>query len=1044
MKRFSKTDWTSVLALAGCLLSWSTAEANFGGGLGEGSLYTNTTPICHYLDRGINDFQSGKRDTYVIADPKIKTLADIDHITFGVDLPYTSCQANPKSIPCTDQDNTTNWCVERVEMSVAGYKLYDHSESDGCLSVGNGLSGMRTIDKFQLRYDDDWGLTTAELEELMEYLDFGADGMPTVQPPMIVFKGEYLARVIEAFAADGMARTNKDCVNDLYCGYDRGAQAFFADSSDTNCDLGGCPSKSERRPSPWVEVKKKGSDQISVDIEVQIENGTFDPGDCVGTDCGTFYTKLAHGSVEVDLEFPCIETARVLDDEDKVRNLPYCDALPSPPEKGCYHPTSFVGFNAGFDGEILCGPQEDGGSAPSWCGDDAELIESIFSQEVRVAGQPQMDAEGGLLAHLVDGLCSILGPLAYLSGCNADAVFTRKLDEHLDTSLLNMTFLSGLEGCPVMAIEDDGTVKLDLRELDSCPDWAENPACGFGLSGSGLAPGGEGGEGGDGGGWTLPGGLKSEDKDDGGGKTDGRVAFTSKSSDDNSGAKFDTPAILTIAPQPPNNPWVFDAATTDDSISVFQAFLVKGSDSSDSKKATTTKKTTTSTTTKQTSPTKTLTTKDSSTIQVGGTFTAGPSPTNSGKWKMGEIDDAVVSVCAAMRWCSPDFDPRVLGTNMLMDLASADLSDPDPDLADDLLNSTAFMNGCVAEHFSFSSSPLSKAIALQQWADAVGGELADTSPSSCAKSFDGIESLIPVPGIVLTVTTGNTNVADQFPFVNFRADTNISASERNPGNLGCAHIEDYDLEPADIPKCENGFNVNGQDCGSEAGFACADIRDLNAYYGFWEPEMHPNGDFSTFHRCGADVHTGKEMVCVAEFFPGAGASNVGGVCRFCGTAPLGESTAEYTMQGCPVDFGPNPSECPQDYALGVDGKCWNVFTGKPEWECDAECGELYGISGYCYHGGAWRSWMENNDPISNEAYYDATKGGGSYYTESICADWIGCDMYGADCAAKGMACSYDECVVECDNNADCSPFGGYPLQYPAGFVCTASQTCMLP
>ena len=115
-----------------------------------GPLYQDQTPLCHYVERGIDDLQVGKRDVHVVAVPAIESLAQVDHLTLGLDLPYTRCKDNPRSHPCADEDHTTDWRVEKVELWVGDTKLFERSEPGGCaLRVGGGLDGMRTITRTQ-------------------------------------------------------------------------------------------------------------------------------------------------------------------------------------------------------------------------------------------------------------------------------------------------------------------------------------------------------------------------------------------------------------------------------------------------------------------------------------------------------------------------------------------------------------------------------------------------------------------------------------------------------------------------------------------------------------------------------------------------------------------------------------------------------------------------------------------------------------------------------------------------------------------------------
>ena len=240
-----------------------------------------------------------------------------------------------------------------------------------------------------------------------------------------------------------------------------------------------------------------------------------------------------------------------------------------------------------------------------------------------------------------------------------------------------------------------------------------------------------------------------------------------------------------------------------------------------------------------------------------------------------------------------------------------------------------------------------------------------------------------------------------------------------------------------VPVCVDGRDVDGNECGTVVNGPCADLRDAAEQPELIDPEAHPNGDWSPFHRCGADVASGRPMVCVRRSFPGG----AGGICKICGQPGEG-SAGDFTMQGCPAAAGGDPRACPAGYTRGTDGRCWAAGGERPDWECQADCGSLYGSAGYCFHSGAWRQWWKENDPQVAEAI-QAAKQDGAYYPAAICAERGECRLSGTSCAARGEACSDGRCVAECATNADCDAASGFPLRYPSGFECSAAMTCRL-
>ncbi|HWP66999.1 MAG TPA: hypothetical protein VNO26_13955 [Candidatus Limnocylindria bacterium] len=939
-----------------------------------GPAYQDQTPICHYLERGIGDLEAGKRDVHALVPKGVETLADLDHVTFGLDLPYTRCQDTPRSQPCCDEDETPRWCIEKLEVWIGSKKFFEREEVDGdcTLRVGGGLDGTRTITRGQLRASPLWGFTAAELLEYLPYLEPGVNGGLRLKPPGIHFGAEYFARVLEGAVGDYLARENKGCANPTYCSNRRGYAGVdstplmaWTRAKKVDCDLGGCPDKSKRRSSPWLEIKGTTDDRLKADLDVELVNATYDPGDCVAEspfaqDCGSIHVPVARGSVEFELAFPCVEWAVADVPGQGLRRLPYCaGATPGSP---CFQlagpllPTTTVGM-------IECDDPADA----AYCGQSATLARTEYDQTIDLAEEPKFDAEGGVLVDLIEFFCHLLGPIAVAGGCNADDISTKKLTSQLDASLFRQTLFRALPGCPAVGVSSKGDVSFDFRELDACPPGAANPAC--------AQPGG----------FTIPG------------------------SPDNSRDGVWKPKDFATAQQAwgivgvPKRKLRRLAKTWRDTLPVF------------------------------------VDVKPSTKDKGVGTLTAEPPPK---RLKPFEIDHLLETVCAVQRLCADGFNLAAtlagLSTAQLESLVEGGITNLDPAIGQALVADDAFMSACVEPHHPYlPDTPFTRLASLGAWVADVAAEAAKTGPGSCREEAPGIEDLYPVPGIVLAITTGGDNVPDQFAFVNFRKDNlpaDIPAADR--ATFGCRHLKASYLPPADIPTCTGGKTESGADCGTVPGDACADLRDAPTSYLF-ETENHPNGDWSPFHRCSFDIDTNAPLVCKRQLFPGAG-TNYGGICKFCGL-PRGESPGLYTMQGCPVEDG---GDCPEGYDAGADGKCWLVETGQPEWECQAGCREIYGSTGYCLHPGAWRDWLEDTNPTANAAI-TAAKIAGSYYAEGICAEWV-CDADGIDCAAAGLACSNDACATECTDTADCDPFTGFPLRYPAGFECSVAHTCRLP
>lgn len=437
----------------------------------NGPLYQDQTPLCHYLERGIDDLAARKRDLHVVLAPGVESLAQVDHLTLGLDLPYTRCRDDPRSHPCADEDHPTHWCVRTVELWVGDTKLFERSEPGGCaLQVGAGLDGMRTITGPQLRAHPLWGFT---IPQLLEYLPYLEPGTFRLKAPGLHYTAEYFAWSLEGIIGDYKARANKGCANGTYCGNKRGINVRFARAGKVDCDLGGCPAKRQRRSSPWLELEGQGKDRLEVDIDLEIFNSTFDPGDCVdeapggaAKDCGNLETALGRGSLELLLRFPCVEKARVQIPGKGFRNFPYCpEGSPSP--SPCFRLTGPV-LPTWAGGVIECPGDVPPGE--SFCGQSVILDGSRFDQSVALAEPAKFDAEGGLIVQLLEFFCALTAPEG--DPCPTDLLATLALRSRLDASMFNQTMLRDLPGCPVVGVSSRGDVAIDMRVLDACPPGA--------------------------------------------------------------------------------------------------------------------------------------------------------------------------------------------------------------------------------------------------------------------------------------------------------------------------------------------------------------------------------------------------------------------------------------------------------------------------------------------------------------------------------------------------------------------------------------------
>jgi hypothetical protein len=686
-----------------------------------------------------------------------------------------------------------------------------------------------------------------------------------------------------------------------------------------------------------------------MDLEVSLVRESFDLSDCTDIGgkyrCGTEYNTKAYGSVDTSMSFPCIETATVelrdppatsaptpaptrgtgggINDlkntdageqgmqrstgEKTILKLPHCDTVDET-EFQCFQKTGLVmGATSGF---VKCPPAPTGEEELEEynqkfknCAAEGDIIDTTYGIGIEIS-EPTFDAEGGLYKALVESLC-FLPNLVRPSGdvCSADSIFTKLAREELEGSLLQKLSLdpsngavsmSGLKGCPAVSVIGNDLV-LRMDTLDTCPPGNHDPNCLQLVSGGGIS--GENPE----------------------------SIHEVESYQVNSGNK-------------PADPFVLDVETDDGESGPNlpirgEKHTIMENERSGGLRGTT------------------------NGLTTGGTggLLEGPTGNVDGlvapeveRLSMSVIDEALKSFCAIGASCSPSLDFSKLP---LMDMAT----DFDP-LA--LLNNDVFVQSCLLffDPTLYSSNGVEKALALQEW----NTSLFQQALNGSCQNTPSFEDMFPVLGLTVTITIGENSIADGFAFVNFFPPELASESTHNSDN--CYHRRSQGLPPADAPRCTDSRRVEGMgnvDCGTVPGGPCVDITADYYYDGFfsgvdggldlYQNGLHPNGGYSWKHRCGHDHESGALMVCNGGFFPGAG-QNEWPVCQICGIAPDGYDSSLYTTNGCEPVGG---SECPQDYALGTDGKCWSVYDGRPEWECQADCKDLYGITGYCMHSGAW-------------------------------------------------------------------------------------------
>ncbi|PCC74617.1 hypothetical protein SAMN02745121_06982 [Nannocystis exedens] len=950
-------------------------------------LYTDKTPICHYLERGIDDFKAGQADWHTITAAEVKTLADIEELTLGLDAPYTHCRDNPRSIPCSDEDVSKAFCVEQLSLRVGGVLLYDQvAPANQCvMDVGSGLYGMRTISGSKLRSNPRWGFTAAELESWFKYVEVGPDGEFNFKLPGIAFSAELLARTVEGIVGDWLAREAKGCAqngtlaydDNPYCGNRRGTLShsilFFADDG-VDCDLGNCPPKSARRSSPWVETEGRAK-SVHFDLDIEALKGAADPQDCVKDPfslklwCGTKYTDRGQGSVEFDLGLTCdIGLIAGTLAGKSYKYAPCADDAPLHPARRCWKIEAAT--PASKRAHLRC-PAGDTSKA---CGMKTTQFRSYYDVKTSVSDL-RIDAEGGLYY-----LYALVFKCLFGAACDPDDVATDMLSGAVDASLLQQTYFSGLEGCPAVSYEPDGAIVVDLQPLDICPPGSPDPHCATKLGYDGQG---------------------------------------SKLVGDASASPHDVAAAP--ASVAPTEFWLAASGSAPrlarDRFPELVRFVRARAAAKKSGYA------------------------------AAATATATPTE----RFRMDEIDGALTAMCAAAPACSPNLDIAEIPLAELaavdFDAVRATLDGPclpgeAPAVCEQrkllavqakigfLLDNDEFKDNCVGYSYPGQTTSLLQyyRAAAQWFSEKLLPAYEKTGPTSC-RAQAKIETLFPAMGIELRVKT-REDVSDTFPFVNLRDNDSPAVASLRP-SLRCAHLRATELESSKAPACgTNGVLAKGpgaaekHECGTVAGGACADFREAEIGVASLEsPQFHPNGDSAWWARCGHDVDSGRPMTCVDSFYPGA-APNVAGTCKICGTPDEGEDPNLFTMIGC----RPQNGSCPYGLAEFPDGLCWSESAGPPAWMCEADCEAIYNGHGYCVHDTSWRAWAKKRFP-EYATHPDE-------YARPICADFDSCPNSGTGCASRGMACNpaTSACDFECFEDSDCESPLPAPA-YPADFVC---------
>jgi hypothetical protein len=283
--------------------------------------YLKTTPICNYLDRGIADHRRFVEDRYFVFQPGVTKLSDIDTLRFGLDLPGSYCQDNPHGTPCADASHDLEWWINSVRLSVLGMPFFEAEVAEGEQVLfkaqgGTKQAGIVGFDHDELRQHPSWGLSFNEIRSLFSDLVLDDTKQIAFDPKSIEFDSDQVARLLEGLVGRTLAADHKGCVNDLYCSDKRDRLAYWSDNPD--CDFGACPATTARLPSPWLEIRgSRDGKLLRVDVDLDLLNGKTDVGDCDGVgggigadDCGTKYTDEGRFSLEIDLEFQCIQSGQ--------------------------------------------------------------------------------------------------------------------------------------------------------------------------------------------------------------------------------------------------------------------------------------------------------------------------------------------------------------------------------------------------------------------------------------------------------------------------------------------------------------------------------------------------------------------------------------------------------------------------------------------------------------------------------------------------------------------------------------------------------------
>lgn len=304
-----------------------------------GGPYVETTPVCYYLERGIDDFVKDLTDVYVVTMPGVTTLADLEKIELGLDLPATHCEANPHGIPCADRDYRTRWLIDSLGLQIGDVTFFRDTKGPGqafLLAVfgGSGDEGITGYDRTALRANPSWGLSEKELMRFYGMLPLPDDlATPPTPDDFLAIAGQpkfdkpVLERLLEGAFGRVFARDSKagdpelGCAGKMYC--DNGPLVFgwrhnYTGHSLPDCDLPPCLA-GPRTTTPWLElgrVDRPGDNQdyLVIDVDLELAIADEDPLDCPGgtapcsTPNGTTYDWQADLGLTLVLEPACVES----------------------------------------------------------------------------------------------------------------------------------------------------------------------------------------------------------------------------------------------------------------------------------------------------------------------------------------------------------------------------------------------------------------------------------------------------------------------------------------------------------------------------------------------------------------------------------------------------------------------------------------------------------------------------------------------------------------------------------------------------------------